>query len=287
MNINNILTLDSELYKNCNSYEQKFCELSNYLLNRIILVANKKNHRICEIEFYLKEPSHKDKFVHGDPDQKIKCRWYFHRHFGKNYRGGTYKGLDLTFGYDNKKNVYGGILIRSILEIESNDLIEGSCKVVNHILKITEFESINDLVSAGLKDGNKTLIADESNNALYCKIDDKNILKNEHVYSGPRVGLTLKKPNKLKHKYIMKNYRYLIYSDRIKKFGSGIVLKLYSDGKTENEIENITKIKKNNILKYIKAYESGKSKKMEDFHDKNLKVNDLNMLQGLFNKISH
>lgn len=38
------------------------------------------------------------------------CRRYFHR-TGGTYRAGTFKGLDITIGTDEKN--YGGILIRS------------------------------------------------------------------------------------------------------------------------------------------------------------------------------
>jgi len=38
-----------------------------------------------------------DPFTHKDPLQQTCGQWYFHK-IGAQYKGGTYKGLDLTFG---------------------------------------------------------------------------------------------------------------------------------------------------------------------------------------------
>lgn len=67
-------------------------------------------------------------------------KWYFHR-FGKTYKVGTYKGMDLTFGKGDK--AYGGILIRAISSVGAtdgkhlppNEFIEGPCNTVNKILE--------------------------------------------------------------------------------------------------------------------------------------------------------
>ena len=63
-------------------------------------------------------------------------KWYMHRMTAKNpmsFKGGSYKGMDLTFG-DNK-NSYGGILIRSILDLKTNEYIEGPCNTLDAFLK--------------------------------------------------------------------------------------------------------------------------------------------------------
>ena len=65
---------------------------------------------------------------------------------GGNYKAGSYKGLDLTFGH--RGSTIGGILIRSLMPVDirkegdtlkvsggSKDLfIEGPCNSVNRIL---------------------------------------------------------------------------------------------------------------------------------------------------------
>jgi hypothetical protein len=49
------------------------------------------------------------------------------------FKGGSYKGMDLTFG--KKGVVHGGILIRSIMDMQSKEYIEGPCNTLDRILK--------------------------------------------------------------------------------------------------------------------------------------------------------
>lgn len=277
--IKDILNLDSNLYKN-----DKFNKLSDYLLNHIKLVVGDKNYRLVEVELYLYSSNHKDIFTHRDIDQSIKYKFYFHKK-GKTYKSGTYKGLDITFGNNTKS--YGGALIRSIQDISTNKIIEGPCNVVNCILKIFNHDDISELVTYLLKT-NKQNEQDTVNcykshkkSKLYLKYSD---LNEKDVYSGPRVGLTLKNSNnKLKNEYIMANYRYTTIPNKLKKFKSGLVLNLYANNKAIDDIESITGCKKYIIKRYIDNYNKGKDKSFSDYYNKNLKVNDLCELQCVCN----
>ncbi len=114
--------------------------------------------RVCEIEFYLNCEGHKDTFTHGDPLQHKNSQWYFHK-MGGNYKSGTYKGLDLTFGTPDRS--VGGILIRSLMPVSvekdgdvikvsggsKDSFIEGPCNSVNRILQETCGKDIKDLVA--------------------------------------------------------------------------------------------------------------------------------------------
>ena len=78
---------------------------------------------------------------------------------GGNYKSGTYKGLDLTFGRPGTS--VGGILIRSLMPVtvetdggsvkvgggSKDAFIEGPCNSVNRILKETCDKDIKDLVA--------------------------------------------------------------------------------------------------------------------------------------------
>lgn len=110
--------------------QTNFQQLSEYLLSGVVIETNdKKYYRIAEIEFYLYNPSqHPDIFVHRDKEQLENSTWYHHKQNGKSYKEGTYKGLDITFG--NGKDVYGGILIRSLLEIGGLDNLTKTIKVI-------------------------------------------------------------------------------------------------------------------------------------------------------------
>lgn len=99
--------------------ENNFDTMANLLLNKSILVINNTEWRISEIEFYYHSNIHPDNYTHKDENQKRNGEWYFHRQNGKSYKGGTYKGLDISCGNENN---YGGILLRSI-ECKENTLL--------------------------------------------------------------------------------------------------------------------------------------------------------------------
>ena len=47
-------------------YCQNFPYLANRILNYTVLMVNGFPHRICEIEFYLNSPYHRDLYVHSN-----------------------------------------------------------------------------------------------------------------------------------------------------------------------------------------------------------------------------
>lgn len=114
-------------------------------MNEYLLTVNKDfKYRISEIEFYFNDVHaasvHPDTFTHGDDMQSESGQWYFHK-FGKSYKVGTYKGLDLSFG--KGKHAFGGILIRAITSVGAlngkhlppNEFMEGPCNTVTRILE--------------------------------------------------------------------------------------------------------------------------------------------------------
>src|SRR4051812_48966588 len=140
------------------------------------------------MEFYLHTKEHPDPYVHMDQQQKTVHEWYFHKAKanGENYKGGTFKGLDITFG----EEIYGGILIRTIgIKYEGRtEIIEGPCNVVN-------MNSLDIFNNSHLK-----LISYSEEN-----------LKN--VYACRRVGLKMDK----NPKYGAAEYRFMIEPRKIKK----------------------------------------------------------------------
>lgn len=186
-------------------------ELAKYLLFETHIVANDQTYRMLEIELYICNDKHKDIFTHCHREQKNMLTWYFHQMSDKehSYKGGTFKGLDITCGgsIDN----YGGILIRAIMNETTDEVIEGPCNVVNELLKQTKCNSI------------KELVIEKFNNNLSCVEHSLLKVKEKHydtddVYVAPRIGLSMKGDNvDEKQKYVDRNYRYIIFKDRIKK----------------------------------------------------------------------
>ncbi len=87
--------------------ESTFSKIANILLFKSYIKAEENEYRILEIEFYFKNKNHDDDVT--IPRTTDKGMWWLHEW-----------GVDISFN-SNKKDYYGGILIRSILPIKGND----------------------------------------------------------------------------------------------------------------------------------------------------------------------
>jgi hypothetical protein len=129
--------------------EQHFVELINILMNEYILIINNVSHQLLEVELYYTSQQHPDPYTHLNPDQTTSGYFHFHKAGNQpqsKYKGGSYKGLDISVGYnDNINKTYGGILIRSIQNLESKEIIVGPCKSVDYILQQCKVNSIEEL----------------------------------------------------------------------------------------------------------------------------------------------
>lgn len=181
-----------------------FMDLADILLNKTLLKVNHKIFRICEIEFYYFSKAHPDAYTHCSDEQKMKCKFYFHKYKTGAYKSGTYKGMDITMSPDDV--AYCGILIRSILDVDTDEFIEGPCCTVNTILRQYKFDNVSDFVAG------KKLPLDIYDEEHKLFIVDTNNLKHERIYKGPRIGLSNKYPE-----YQNAKYRYAIMINRIKK----------------------------------------------------------------------
>jgi hypothetical protein len=112
--------------------------------------------------------------------------------------------MDIVLG---EKNKYFGILIRSIMDLNTGEFIEGPCKCVNKILEQFGAKNLNELFESRK---NKTELISLNDNDL--ALVKKNILPAKKVYVGRRIGLSDKYPE-----YKNKMYRFVIYENKIKK----------------------------------------------------------------------
>lgn len=171
--------------------EKDFTDLAQLLLSHAYIQVKSsvgtstKYYRIIELEFYLKNDKFQDNYTHCDPDQKQFAHWYFHRSKpGGSYKGGTFKGLDLTLGY---KGGYFGVLIRSIskyFDAFVHSVSAGPCIVVNQLLKDTGFSSIGDLVRAS---ESMDVRKNKFINLVFSRTIPQFGLRN--IYTSPRIGL--------------------------------------------------------------------------------------------------
>ena len=195
------LHMESFIAKNSQLTKDNITDIAKKILNQTVLTSKNKQYRICEIEFYLRCADHMDEYTHCNDDQY--GYWYFHKFPNGSYKGGTFKGLDITLG--NNKDKYCGILIRSIYDIENKKMICGPSNSVTELIgqhnctNVKEFMKNKDtLFVLNASKSNKT-----TNNYIY--LNDHKFNK-EIIYSGPRIGLSDKH---MEWKTI--NYRFVVH----------------------------------------------------------------------------
>lgn len=214
---------------------------ANHLLSRSRLVAGGLLHRIVEIEFYYHSTDHPDPFAHCDPVQIHPGRWYFHRSHGI-YRGGSFKGLDITCG---ARGAFGGILIRG-LEGPDGPLIDGPSLSVDHLLQRTKMPNPAglDAAIAGRS------VWDRDSPLFLMALDSSEPVV---VYQSARVGLSLKRhgPGTLGPVYLHRPYRFLTEPKRIRKGRSHLVCALGSQGFTAREICALTGSSEANVRRWL------------------------------------
>lgn len=249
----NILFLDSKLYSKCKSYQDKFNLFADEIMHNVVLKINGLDHRIAEGEFYLYADDHLDKFTHKDEQQSNPYHFYFHRFHNGTYKNGTFKGMDVTFTtkmsiVNGINKVYGGFLIRAIVDPQGN-YIDGPCKVVDLILKLNKEDTIKSLLET-----NKCTQLLTSGSTNLCLEYKKNAYAKEQVFKCIRVGLF----NKDLLEWWVKDYRFLLYPLKTKKYKHMVIASLYSSGLEESEIAKQTQISEKTISTYISYYKQGK-----------------------------
>lgn len=113
------------LYSNNKNISDTFDDVAYLIMNKNAVSLSNKRFKIVELEFYVKNsrnPADADLYTHGNEKQLKFGEWYDHP-----------AGLDFTIG--NNSDIYGGILIRSILDIETNEFINGPLNVKAHFVK--------------------------------------------------------------------------------------------------------------------------------------------------------
>jgi 3-methyladenine DNA glycosylase Mpg len=226
--------------------EAWFQRIARKLLNGCRLWVGREPHRFVEIEFYYCGPGHLDPFTHQDPTQLQTGRWYFHRTRGV-YRGGSFKGMDLSFG---DGTAHAGVLIRSI-EKPDGTLVNGPSLLVDHLLDATGASGVAELD----RTINARLAWDESNPLRLEETEDAG----RTLYRTARVGLSLKR---LRHapdppRFIMRPYRYLSEPKRIAKGKAHLVLALHAQGMDQGEIVAVTGCPKGSVKRYVEDFEAG------------------------------
>lgn len=246
------------------AYRPAFDALADLLLRRAVLVAAGVRHRLIEIELYYHGGHHLDEFSHRDPIQRDIGLWYFHRQ-GPSYRGGSYKGVDVTFGRRGSQgdDHFGGILLRAIEPMDPvgsphrsdrsdrHGLIEGPSRLVDHLLALTGRPTVAAL--AGAID----LHVDAPASPLVLRADPPS-KSAPFVLATPRVGLTLKRGDLARRRrFIARAYRYLTDPARLGKGRPQIVVALHRRGLTVEDIARTAGVRAGVAARWVDAYQAG------------------------------
>ena len=221
--------------------EEQFKVISEQLFNHYILKSSNSRYRFAEIEFYyfnqcpdknydsyypdnnsLYGPpledatwkkvtswkiSHQDFVTHCFGNQAKSGYWYLHMFKNGTLKNGKYKGMDLTIG-DEEESAYGGILIRALLNIDTDEYIYGPSKVVDTIIKDLGKKEIKEIIDI------LNLSADDATNKIHLIKED---LVPEKIFSCKRFGLTINKKKvpenaiEKQKEFLDKDYRFFIF----------------------------------------------------------------------------
>ncbi|KAG9290282.1 hypothetical protein G9A89_022258 [Geosiphon pyriformis] len=294
------LTIESKLqYESAYAFETHFTSIAKLLLKSTRLNVKNEKYALIEIEFYLKDQinQHSDPFTHGHREQSSCNNFYFHRIGSTGYKGGSRKGLDITFG-DSSKQIYGGILIRAIQNMDTREIIEGPSLIVDKILELCQVDQksgIRKLVEDVWKGKTGAFKEMENSNGLVyleeiktplvinetkvpeerlkkrIKLDDhgetsSNLeikgfnIESHEIFTSPRVGLTLS--NSLpsvesRLTFLLKPYRYFTCPHILKKGKVQIGIGLYDHFKDIQKVAQISGIKESLISKYVSEIDNG------------------------------
>lgn len=242
-----------------------FHQTAEWLLQQAVLVIRGQNHRLREIEFYFTSDNHQDPFTHCHPLQSTFGTWYFHRMNATtgSYKGGTFKGLDITVG---NKNCAGGFLIRSIEKIETNEIICGPSLCVDYIIQQNNSENIDLFVKTKLQE-NLSVFSSTQNFLTLKNGDQVKLGKKQIIFTG-RIGLYFTKKSvslEQQQKFIFKLYRAVSDTYQLNKGKSLAVVSLLENNKSVDEIKCITHSGNKVIEKYLNCFNKGRNENPSNY----------------------
>lgn len=248
-----------------------FARIADVLLNRTRWVIGGRPHRIIECEFYYRGPAHDDPFTHGDPVQVHAGRWYFHKTAGA-YRGGSFKGVDVTFGDGTAR---GGILIRGV-ERPDETFIDGPSLLVDYVLRTSGSASVAELD----RWIGERLAWDAAGPMHFEEISSLG----REILACARVGLSFRRARAgtTMPAYLTRPYRFLTEPRATSKGKPHMVVGLHRLGRSPAEIRQVTNAPVRSIATYVAEYETGlRTGRFEDYFGKELGPRDLCRLHGI------
>ena len=232
------------------------------------------------------------------------CRRYFHRSPRKSsdpsrsatsltgFRGGTRKGVDLTFGGPvlpshpsmlPESFIRGGILLRSIRRISDGALISGPSLLVDELLRVSGAPSVGSLVAdsfgndlSAFEFGAAPAMKSSRRCSMALMPKGKILSRRPVVYTSPRIGLDLSHPGTTPQAsdprvtFIQKPYRFFVQphlltsNGRVQTFlGLYTMLtesEILSADSVLREVSRIVGLKHTSTVKYAAEFSHGVEK---------------------------
>lgn len=249
-------------------------------------------YEILELEFYFHKPScHADPFTHRATEQGRSCQWYFHRTptatgvSATSYRGGSRKGMDLTFGSSiislsesvsqaDSDSIRGGILLRTIRRVNDQRVVSGPSRLVDEVLAQSGAQSISDLVQSKWNEDTFAFSTTVPGSRPSLRIIPRQRSSAiTDLYRCPRIGLdlshrsTTNSPLDPRIVFVCKPYRYIVHPELLTFNGRpqtfvGVydhfsASKEGAPVKLAKNIANATGIQEQTVLKYIESLRLG------------------------------
>jgi 3-methyladenine DNA glycosylase Mpg len=243
MHLQKLLVKPAEL-STSNDLGAWFAQIAEDLLRRRELRVGKERLRLVEVELYYHGEGHLDPFSHRQPITQQPGLWYFHS-AGRSYRGGSFKGMDITFGH---AGAYGGVLIRAV-ERSDGRLIDGPSLCVDFILKAAGYRTVAELDRTI---GRRKVW--QLGSPL--RVVESKVAHNRPIYQSARVGLTLnsQREPQARLEYFARPYRFLTEPRRIKKGKRLLVASLHEQGFGDDEIMRLTGCPRGALARHISTF---------------------------------
>ncbi|CAE6382821.1 unnamed protein product [Rhizoctonia solani] len=200
------------------------------------------SYEFLEVEFYWynQQSGHIDPFTHAAEEQRVSGNWYFHRAPRRvppnsqstapvpspktsGFRGGTRKGLDLTFGVPSNESTvaYGGILLRTLRNTQTKKVTCGPSLLVDEVLRSSGTDQLSTLVGTCWGGDTSAFVAEPGPSRMFLRPVDQKGTKIPRMYTSPRIGLELSRiqtPGEAtashpRVQYVTRPYRFFTHPD--------------------------------------------------------------------------
>jgi hypothetical protein len=191
---------------------------------------------------------------------------------GSGYKGGSYKGLDISFGGEG---FFGGVLIRALEDTLTGDLVVGPCRVADHVLRLVGSPTIAAFVERnGLRYDSGQLVLERRPGEL----------PRREVYSSARVGMSLKAKRaddaSRALDYWGRALRFMTNPAQLKSHPVHLALAMFARGHSTAHVAGVVGCNAAAASRWLASYQRGASRDPSAFFGKALSVDDICQLYG-------